>query len=111
MSDDDIRKLVVIDMAGARHEVDGLDGWRVMEIIRDNGLPIKAECGGACACATCHVYVDDAWLEKLVPPTDEEIERLDEAFEVTANSRLSCQILMREEFAGLVVTLAPGSEP
>jgi ferredoxin, 2Fe-2S len=111
MSDDDIRKLVVIDMAGARHEVDGLDGWRVMEIIRDNGLPIKAECGGACACATCHVYVDDAWRGKLVAPSDEEIERLDEAFEVTERSRLSCQILMREDLDGLIVTLAPGSEP
>jgi 2Fe-2S ferredoxin len=104
------RKLVVIDRAGARHEVEGLDGWRVMEIIRDHGLPIKAECGGACACATCHVYVAPAWVARLVPPTDEEIERLDEAFEVDARSRLSCQILMRPELDGLEVTLA-GSEP
>lgn len=108
---DDIRKLIVTDMAGARHEVEGLDGWRVMEIIRDQGLPIKAECGGACACATCHVYVADAWLPALVPPTDEELERLDDAFSVTGNSRLSCQILMRAELDGLEVTLAPGSEP
>jgi 2Fe-2S ferredoxin len=108
---DDTRTLIVIDRAGARHELAGLDGWRVMEIIRDHGLPIKAECGGACACATCHVYVAGAWIEKLVRPTDEEVERLDEAFEVTAASRLSCQILMRPEFDGLEVTLAPGSEP
>ena len=108
---DDIRKLVVIDRAGARHAVDGLDGWRVMEIIRDHGLPIKAECGGACACATCHVYVGEDWLGALIAPSDEELERLDDAFEVTARSRLSCQILMRPDLDGLVVTLAPGSEP
>jgi 2Fe-2S ferredoxin len=108
---DETRTLIVIDRDGARHAVEGLDGWRVMEIIRDQGLPIKAECGGACACATCHVYVDAAWIDRLVPPTDEEIERLDEAFEVNETSRLSCQILMRPEFDGLVVTLAPGSEP
>lgn len=108
---DDVRKLVVIDRQGVRREVEGLDGWRIMEIIRDNGLPIKAECGGACACATCHVYVDAAFLPLLVPPTDEEIERLDDAFEVEGNSRLSCQILMRAELDGLTVTLAPGSEP
>jgi 2Fe-2S ferredoxin len=108
---DEVRTLHVIDRSGARHAVDGLDGWRVMEIIRDQGLPIKAECGGACACATCHVYVDDAWLARLVPPTDEELERLDEAFDVQENSRLACQILMRPDFDGLTVTLAPGSEP
>lgn len=108
---DDVRKLIVTDREGVRHEIDGLDGWRVMEIIRDNGLPIKAECGGACACATCHVYVAERWTGALVPPTDEEIERLDEAFEVTDLSRLSCQILMRAELDGLEVALAPGSEP
>jgi 2Fe-2S ferredoxin len=109
---EEVRTLVVIDREGVRHEIEGLDGWRVMEIIRDQGLPIKAECGGACACGTCHVYVDAAWMDRLVPPTAEEIERLEEdAFEVEANSRLSCQILMRPDFDGLVVTLAPGSEP
>ncbi|MDX2235417.1 MAG: 2Fe-2S iron-sulfur cluster-binding protein [Hyphomonadaceae bacterium] len=108
---DDTRKLIVTDRAGARHEVEGLDGWRVMEIIRDQGLPIKAECGGACACATCHVYVAEAWLPALAPPTDEELERLDDAFDVTPNSRLSCQILMQPALDGLEVTLAPGSEP
>jgi len=112
MSEDtDVRMLVVIDREGVRHEVEGLDGWRVMEIIRDQGLPIKAECGGACACATCHVYVDPVWADKLIAPTEEEIERLDDAFEVNERSRLSCQILMRPELSGLVVTLAPGSEP
>jgi 2Fe-2S ferredoxin len=109
---DDIRTLVVIDRQGQRHEIEGLDGWRVMEIIRDQGLPIKAECGGACSCGTCHVYVDKAWLAKLYPMRAEEEDRLDEdAFEVKLNSRLSCQILMSAALSGLVVTLAPGTEP
>jgi ferredoxin, 2Fe-2S len=108
---DDVRRLIVTDREGGVHTIEGLDGWRVMEIIRDHGLPIKAECGGACACATCHVYVDPAWTDKLVPATDEETDKLDEAFEVEANSRLSCQIIMRADFDGLAVTLAPGSEP
>ncbi len=104
-------KLVVTDRAGKTQELEALEGWRVMEVIRDYGLPIKAECGGACACATCHVYVDEAWLAKLYPQTDEEIDMLDEAFEVQDNSRLSCQILMEDKFDGLQVTLAPGIEP
>jgi ferredoxin, 2Fe-2S len=109
---DDVRTLVVIDQTGKRHTVEGLDGWRVMEIVRDQGLPIKAECGGACACGTCHVYVDAAWLAKLYPKTAEEDDRLaEDAFAVEANSRLSCQILMSPVLDGLVITLAPGTEP
>ena len=107
---DDVYKITVTDQQGNTSEIPALDGWRVMEVIRDNDLPIKAECGGACSCATCHVYVDLAWLDKLVPPTDEEIEMLDEAFEVEDNSRLSCQIIMNEGLDGLKVTLAPGTE-
>ena len=101
----------VTDLAGKEHMLEGIEGWRLMEVIRDYGLPIKAECGGACACATCHVYVDTEWLDRLVPPTDEEIERLDDAMLVEANSRLSCQILMSDALDGLKVSLAPGSEP
>ena len=100
-------KLHVIDRAGTEHRLDALEGWRVMEIIRDHELPIKAECGGACSCATCHVYVDPAWLDRLVPPLAEEIAMLDQAFDVRDNSRLSCQILFRPDFDGLTVTLAP----
>ena len=100
----------VTDRAGERHTLQALEGFRIMEIIRDWGLDIKAECGGACACATCHVYVDRDWAPKLYEPTDEEVDRLDEAFEVTGNSRLSCQILMRPEYDGIELKLAPGSE-
>ncbi len=97
----------VTDREGALHTLQAPEGWRVMEVIRDYGLPIKAECGGACACATCHVYVDAAWMPKLYPANNEEINMLDEAFDVKPNSRLSCQILTATELDGLQVTLAP----
>ena len=103
--------IVVTDQKGEVHHLEGLEGFRVMEIIRDWGLPIKAECGGACACAICHVYIAEKWLDKLVPPTDEEIEMLDMAFDVRDNSRLSCQIIMKPDLEGLELELAPGIEP
>jgi len=102
-------KLIVTDREGKVHELEALEGWRAMEVIRDYGLPIKAECGGACSCATCHVYVAEEWLGKLFPPREEEIEMLDQAFHVHDNSRLSCQILMSDALDGLHVTLAPES--
>jgi 2Fe-2S ferredoxin len=103
--------LVVIDPENKRHEVPALSGWRVMEIIRDHGLPIRAECGGACACATCHVYVDAQWTDKIPKPRDDEEALLDTVTGLDPKrSRLSCQILMQDELDGLVVTLAPGSE-
>ncbi len=103
-------KIFVTDMNGQEHELEGVEGWRVMEIIRDHGLPIKAECGGCCACATCHVYVHPDWVDRLYPMRDEESQALDTAFDVRDNSRLSCQILMSEELDGLRVTLASGTE-
>jgi len=101
----------VTDREGNEHELEGVEGWRLMEVIRDYELPIKAECGGCCECATCHVYVDKDWVDKLPPKQVEEEDRLDEAFEVEENSRLSCQIILKESMDGLKVTLAPGSEP
>ncbi|MBK67240.1 MAG: ferredoxin [Rickettsiales bacterium] len=103
-------KLNVIDRDGKKHELEAVEGWRVMEIIRDYGLPIKAECGGCCSCATCHVYVDEEWEEKLPDMRDDEEEMLDEAFFVEDNSRLSCQLIMSEELDGLEVTLAPEAD-
>jgi 2Fe-2S ferredoxin len=103
-------RIFVTDMQGTEHELEGIEGWRVMEIIKDYGLPIKAECGGCCSCATCHVYVDPAWVDKLYPMQDEEQDLLDTAPDVKDNSRLSCQILMSDELDGLRLTLAPGSE-
>lgn len=109
MSDD--LKIYVTDQDGKEHELDALEGWRVMEIIKDHGLPLKAECGGACCCATCHVYVNENWVNKLHEMSEEEEDMLDEAMDVEDNSRLSCQILMSEELDGLKVTIAPGTEP
>ncbi|MFT3996058.1 MAG: 2Fe-2S iron-sulfur cluster-binding protein [Asticcacaulis sp.] len=106
MSDDELH-ILCTDREGVQHNLPAIEGWRIMEIIRDNGLPIKAECGGALECATCHVYVDPKWTDKLIEKSDEEEEKLDEAFLVKRNSRLSCQILMRDDLNGLEVTLAP----
>ncbi len=80
-----------------------------MEVIRDWGLNIKAECGGAASCATCHVYVDEAWLEKLAEPSDDEEDLLYTAKGRQPNSRLSCQILLNDELDGLKLTLAEGA--
>ena len=94
---------------GTVHRLEALEGWRVMEVIRDWGLPIKAECGGACACATCHVWVGEKWISKLTPPSAEELEMLDGAFNVDERSRLCCQIIMTPELDGLTLELAPES--
>lgn len=102
--------IIVTDHAGITHRLQAETGWRIMEIIRDWGVSIKAECGGCCLCATCHVYIDEAWVDKLIPPTDDEIERLDDADDVRKNSRLSCQIIMCPELDGLQLTLGAGSE-
>ncbi|MCS6759351.1 MAG: 2Fe-2S iron-sulfur cluster-binding protein [Candidatus Devosia euplotis] len=102
-------KILVTDQAGADHELEGLEGWRVMEVIRDWGLNIKAECGGALSCATCHVYVDKDWTDVVGAPSDEEEDMLDSVSDVRSNSRLSCQILMREALDGLKLTLAPSA--
>ena len=104
-------KINVTDQNGKRHQLDAIEGWQVMEIIRDHGLPIKAECGGACCCATCHVYVDEAWQDKIYPMRDDEDEMLDENHDREDNSRLSCQIIMTEELDGLSVTLTDTAKP
>lgn len=100
-------KIIATDRNGKEHTVEGRDGWTVMEILRDAGLPIAAECGGACACATCHVYVTDGWYEKLTPPSDAEIDMLDMALAVEPTSRLSCQLVCADALDGIKVTVAP----
>ncbi len=101
-------KIYVTDLAGLEHELEGVAGWRVMEIIREHGLPIKAECGGACACATCHVYVAQDWVDRLNSKSEEEEDMLDDAYDLQENSRLSCQLIMDEDLDGLRLRLAQG---
>ena len=98
--------IIVTDQSGHAHELEALEGWRVMEVIRDWGLNIKAECGGSCSCATCHVFVDPDWESRLHPASEEEEDMLDTVPDVRSNSRLSCQILMTDSLDGLKLTLA-----
>lgn len=102
--------IFVTDHDGREHALPALEGWRVMEVIRDWGIGLKAECGGAGVCATCHVFVEDEWLDRLEPPSDDEIQKLDEATAVESRSRLCCQILISREMHGMRLRLAPGSE-
>jgi ferredoxin, 2Fe-2S len=98
-------RITYVDNSGAKRTVDADLGSTVMETAIKHGVPgIEAECGGACACATCHVYVDEAWREKTGPPSPMEEDMLDFGYDVRTNSRLSCQIKVTTELDGLVVT-------
>lgn len=89
---------------GSEQTVEAKAGLTLMEAAKTNLVPgIEAECGGACACATCHVYVDDAWIEKTGKPSDMEEDMLDFAFDVRETSRLSCQIKLSDDLDGLIV--------
>ncbi len=97
-------KITYVESNGDTHTVDVRDGLSVMEGAVENLVPgIVADCGGACACATCHVYVDEAWYSRLPPVQDLEADMLDFAWEPSERSRLSCQLIVTAEFDGLVV--------
>ena len=99
-------KITFIQPDGSRQEVVAEPGMTVMEAARKELVPgIEAECGGACSCATCHVYVEETWREKVGPPSQMEEDMLDFAFDVRESSRLSCQIKVSEDLDGLVVTV------
>lgn len=103
-------KITYIEHTGKEHVVEAPVGQTVMEAAVKNAVPgIDADCGGACACATCHVYVDPAFGAKIPEKSDMEQTMLDFANEVTADSRLSCQIKITPELDGLVVRL-PASQ-
>ena len=103
-------KITYIDTSGKERTVEVPAGWTVMEGAVKNRVPgIDADCGGACACATCHVYVDPAWLEKLPKRQDMEEQMLDFAIELKPNSRLSCQLRVTSELDGLRVRV-PSSQ-
>jgi 2Fe-2S ferredoxin len=100
-------KIIATDRSGKEHTLEGRDGWTLMEILRDAGLDVAAECGGACACATCQIYVTDGWFEKLPERSDAEVDMLDMAVAVQPNSRLSCQLVCSPDLDGIKVTVAP----
>jgi len=98
-------KITFLDPKGTARVVEAPEGWTVMEAAVKNDIPgIDADCGGACACATCHVYVDPAWTDKLPPKEEMEETMLDFAQDVKATSRLSCQLKVTADLDGLVVT-------
>lgn len=99
--------LRVVDRDGVEHEIDGNAGFTLMENLRDLEYGVGAICGGMCACATCHVYVDPAWLGKLNPVQSDERELLADLSTRRDNSRLSCQVKFTPDLAGLKVTIAP----
>lgn len=97
-------KITYIENGGTEHVVDADVGMTVMEVAVKNQVPgIEAECGGACSCATCHVYVKEDWKEATGEPDEMEEDMLDFAFDVRPTSRLSCQIQITDELDGLVV--------
>ena len=99
-------KIHFVDHSGETRIIDVENGATVMEAAIRNAVPgIEAECGGACACATCHVYVDEAWCEAAGSPAQMEEDMLDFAFDIRSESRLSCQIKVTDALDGLVVRI------
>ena len=98
-----------IDPAGKAHPLDGDVGTSLMDLAVKNGIPgIVAECGGFMNCASCHVYVEESWADRVGGPSEQEAEMLEGAMsEMLPNSRLSCQVPLTAEFDGIHVTIAP----
>ena len=98
-------KITYTDQKGNSKTIDVDNGLSVMEGAIQNNIPgIDADCGGSMACATCHVYVEEKWLDKLPKPEEAEVDMIDMAFEPKKNSRLSCQLIVSDQFDGLKVT-------
>ena len=98
-------KITYITHDNKTHSIDVQNGLTVMEGAVQNDIPgIDADCGGAMACATCHVYVEEKWFDKLPKSEDAEVDMIDMAYEPKKNSRLSCQIIVSDELDGLEVT-------
>ena len=98
--------IYITDQTGATHTLPALTGWRLMEIVRDSGLNMRAECGGSGACATCHVHLQQNWVGQVPPPTADEENALDAAVDyLPQQSRLACQIILTAEHDGLEAAL------
>lgn len=99
--------LKVVDRDGQEHDINAPAGGVLMEPLRDMDDGVTAICGGMCSCATCHVYVDPAWVDKLPKPMSDELDMVRDLTAYQPNSRLSCQIQLTEALSGLKVTIAP----
>jgi 2Fe-2S ferredoxin len=100
-------KLVIVDQSGAEREIEAENGRTLMEAIRDNGFDdLLALCGGCCSCATCHVHVDAAFVEKLPAISADEDDLLDSSSHRDATSRLSCQVPVSDALDGARITIA-----
>lgn len=99
--------LKIVDRDGVEHAVAARAGLKVMETLRELDYGVAAICGGMCSCATCHIYVDPAWLPKIPAPMSDERELLQELAHFKEGSRLSCQVDMTDALDGLRVTIAP----
>ena len=98
-------KITYLDHQGNSKTIDVENGLTVMEGAIQNDIPgIDADCGGSMACATCHVYVEEKWLNKITKAEEAEVDMIDMAFEPKKNSRLSCQLIISDELDGLIVT-------
>ena len=101
-------QLMIVDRDGEEHEVAARPGVRLMEVLRDLDYGVAAVCGGLCSCATCHVYINGDWADRLPEPQSDELELLAELPTYRKpTSRLSCQITLTEAFNGLRITIAP----
>ena len=98
-------KITYIEHDGKTHTIEVASGLSVMEGAVQNNIPgIDADCGGSMACATCHVYVDDKWFDKIPKAEDAEVDMIDMSFKPSRFSRLSCQIIVSDELDGLEIT-------
>jgi 2Fe-2S ferredoxin len=102
----DMPFLIAKDRDGVSHRLVAVEGWRLMEILREYGLGMENTCGGALACAECHVVLDAESAARVPPPREDELEKLDELPMLYENSRLSCQIIWSDELTGLSLEIA-----
>jgi ferredoxin, 2Fe-2S len=101
-------QIIVIDREGVEHQVEGAPGVKIMEILRDLDFGVAAICGGTCSCATCHVYIDESWKDRVGPPDVDEVYLLQELSPYRPSaSRLSCQIDFTAALDGIKLVIAP----
>ena len=108
-TDDKVLNFHIYLADGSHFRRDAIAGLRLLDLLRMYGFPLKAECGGACVCGTCHIRVPDRWRHVLPPPTDEELAKLDEIPTADEGSRLACQIETTDEMDGLEFEIQPDS--